>query len=170
MNKWKSLKREYKAVIDQNAKTGNNNIKKCKFYEKCKNLYGNKPSTRSDFTMDSSTGGKSNTESSFDASTNNGTSNSDKRKLGEFQDLSPDTDDDNELPDISKKATKRKVPGRKVKQNQSNHSGVDKIIDFMEKVQEKEEAKQERHEEFIRKQNKEKLERFDRLLDILSKT
>jgi hypothetical protein len=40
----------------------------------------------------------------------------------------------------------------------------------MEKVQEKEEAKQERHEEFIRKQNKEKLERFDRLLDILSKT
>jgi hypothetical protein len=79
MNKWKSLKREYKAVIDQNAKTGNNNIKKCKFYEKCKNLYGNKPSTRSDFTMDSSTGGKSNTESSFDASTNNGTSNSDKR-------------------------------------------------------------------------------------------
>ncbi len=113
--------------------------------------------------MDSSTGGKSNTESSFDASTNNGTSNSDKRKLGEFQDLSPNTDDDNELPDISKKATKRKVPGRKVKQNQSNHSGVDKIIDFMEKVQ-------ERHEEFIRKQNKEKLERFDRLLDILSKT
>lgn len=111
MNKWKSLKREYKAVIDQNAKTGNNNIKKCKFYEKCKNLYGNKPSTRSDFTMDSSTGGKSNTESSFDASTNNGTSNSDKRKLGEFEDLSPDTDDDNELPDISKKATKRKVPG-----------------------------------------------------------
>jgi hypothetical protein len=107
--------------------------------------------------MDSSTGGKSNTESSFDASTNNRTSNSDKRKLGEFQDLSPDTDDDNddnELPDISKKATKRKVPGRKVKQNQSNHSGVDKIIDFMEKVQEKEEAKQERHEEFIRKQKK----------------
>jgi hypothetical protein len=49
-----------------------------------------------DLHLDSSTGGKSNTESSFDASTNNGTSNSDKRKLGEFQDLSPNTDDDND--------------------------------------------------------------------------
>jgi hypothetical protein len=64
----------------------------------------------------------------------------------------------------------RKQQKEKFRVEKSNHSGVDKIIDFMEKVQEKEEAKQERHEEFIRKQNKEKLERFDRLLDILSKT
>jgi hypothetical protein len=51
-NKWKSLKRDYTAVIDHNAKSGNE-PKKCKFYTELNQLYGNKPSTKPGFCLDS---------------------------------------------------------------------------------------------------------------------
>ncbi|XP_070552455.1 uncharacterized protein [Ptychodera flava] len=53
LNKWKSLKREYKSTVDHNSHTGNNK-KTCLFYEEFNRLYGNKPSTRPDYTIESS--------------------------------------------------------------------------------------------------------------------
>ncbi|XP_070573584.1 uncharacterized protein [Ptychodera flava] len=41
LNKWKSLKREYKSTVDHNSHTGNNK-KTCLFYEEFNRLYGNK--------------------------------------------------------------------------------------------------------------------------------
>lgn len=51
-NKWKSFKREYSAIIDHNAKSGNE-PKRCKFYTELNQLYDNKPSTRPGFSLDS---------------------------------------------------------------------------------------------------------------------
>ncbi|XP_038067667.1 uncharacterized protein LOC119737406 isoform X2 [Patiria miniata] len=53
-NKWKSLKRTYMETVDHNSKIGNDR-KDCKFYNEFNELYGNKPSTKPTFVMDSGT-------------------------------------------------------------------------------------------------------------------
>jgi hypothetical protein len=55
-NKWKSLKMAYKDVVDHNSKTGND-PKTCAFFETFNVLCGYSPSTRPQFTLDSSTSG-----------------------------------------------------------------------------------------------------------------
>ena len=150
-NKWKSLKREYTAVIDHNAKSGNE-PKKCKFYKELNQLYGNKPSTKPDFSFDSMGYKKSHstTTSTSDSSSSasipsTGTSGqpasssissssstypSSQTSSVMYGDLSPDSDQDESEP-----KRKKCSPGRKTKSKRAKlptKTGVDKILDYME--------------------------------------
>jgi hypothetical protein len=62
-NKWKSLKRSYMETIDHNTKTGEA-PKSCKYYSELNQLFGNKPSTKPDFTLHSSESSDCSTSSS----------------------------------------------------------------------------------------------------------
>ena len=113
-NKWKYLKREYTAVIDHNAKSGNES-KKCKFYKELNQLYGNKPRTKPGFSFDSMGYKKSHstTTSTSDSSSSasipsTGTSGqpasssstypSSQTSSVMYGDLSPDSDQDESEP------------------------------------------------------------------------
>lgn len=72
--------------------------------------------------------------------------------------------------DESEPKRKKCSPGKKPKSKRAKSptkTGVDKILDYMVQTQKNEEERQRKHEEFIDKQNKEKLKRFDKLLDAL---
>jgi hypothetical protein len=82
-----------------------------------------------------------------------------------YRDLSPDSDQDKSEP-----KRKKCSPGRKTKSKRAKSptkTGVDKILDYMVQTQKNEEERQRKHEEFLDKQNKEKLKRFDKLLNAL---
>jgi hypothetical protein len=146
-NKWKSLKRDYTAVIDHNAKSGNE-PKKCKFYTELNQLYGNKPSTKPGFCLDSMGYKKSHSattstsESSSSASIpSTGTSGqpassstssspstypSSQTSSVMYRDLSPDSDQDKSEP-----KSKKCSPGRKTKSKRAKSptkTGVDKFL------------------------------------------
>jgi hypothetical protein len=185
-NKWKSLKRDYTAVIDHNAKSGNE-PKKCKFYTELNQLYGNKPSTKPGFCLDSMGYKKSHstTTSTSDSSSSasipsTGTSGqpvssstssspstypSSQTSSVMYRDLSPDSDQDKSEPKRKKCSPGRKTKSKRAKS--STKTGVDKILDYMVQTQKNEEERQRKDEEFLDKQNKEKLKCFDKLLDAL---
>ncbi|CAC5357657.1 unnamed protein product [Mytilus coruscus] len=52
INKWKTMKKKYKEVIDQNGKTGNSKTS-WKYYDIFNNTYGNKAGTQASITYDS---------------------------------------------------------------------------------------------------------------------
>ena len=50
LNKFKQIKRDWKACLDHNHKSGNDR-KSCQFYDELNDIYGTKASTRPSFTM-----------------------------------------------------------------------------------------------------------------------
>lgn len=52
INKWKTMKKKYKEVVDQNGKTGNSKTT-WKYYELFYSAYGNKAGTQAKITYDS---------------------------------------------------------------------------------------------------------------------
>ena len=67
------------------------------------------------------------------------------------------------------KKEKKHPPEEKLSQNKkkSPQTGIDRLLEFMAQTKKNEDERQKRHEEFIQKQNEEKLKRFDKLLDAL---
>lgn len=67
-NKYKSLKREYRATIDHNSRSGNDR-KSCAFFEEFSELYGMKAGSRPKFTIGSFSGSdRSQMQESFSSS------------------------------------------------------------------------------------------------------
>ncbi|XP_060563242.1 uncharacterized protein LOC132722723 [Ruditapes philippinarum] len=152
-NKWKSLKRDYRAVVDHNSKTGSDK-KTCKFFDDFNQLYGNKPSTRPSFTINSG--------STTSALSNLQCTDAGSRSNAEvFASEIEDTTDSEEPPE-----KKPKTPGRKIKKKET---GVVRMVSFLTSYQDAQKQMQEEHEMFVKEQNAEKLKRFDQLLDILAK-
>ncbi|KAJ8270535.1 hypothetical protein GJAV_G00116050 [Gymnothorax javanicus] len=122
-NKWKLLKRSYKDVVDHNSCTGND-PKTCAFFDTFNDLYGNKPSTRPQFTLDSST-----------------STNCSDNKI-EVEDNFPDM-----RPDY---ATKR-VAGRKCRQKKEKRATLEWLQSWKEdkekRKRDKDEVMERRHEE-----------------------
>lgn len=193
-NKWKSVKREYRSVIDHNAKSGNE-PKTCKFFDEMNNLYGNKPSTRPQFVLDTSDPCaskskkackstpiiRSNLSKKTSASTATATVTSESESPGassgsasyssnfptEFSDSDIDVEPDKtktkvperDSDDDDEPKRKKKVPGRALRRKSDTQ--MDTMMEWMNNME-------KARFEFIQKQNKEKLNRLDRLLDILS--
>jgi len=120
INKWKSLKKKFKEVVDANNKSGNEKVE-WKYLDKFSELYGHKAAT--------------NTEYSFDSGKKEERNKEDKLKIGQ---------------------TKRK--------KKTTSTACAKV-----KLAEKVEEMNSQLLEELRKQHGEKMDRMDKLLNILEK-
>ncbi|KAK6189100.1 hypothetical protein SNE40_005141 [Patella caerulea] len=139
-NKWKSLKRTYTETVDYNSRTGNE-PKTCSHYETFNKLYGNNPSVRPAFTMDSLP--STSTEDATDP------------------DVSEEFDDCHQVRNTKQKG---KVGGRK-----GRKSVVSPTVQWLTAYTEEQEKKRQKREESVERRHLEKMQRLDRFLDILDK-
>ena len=128
-NKWKSLKRSYMETIDHNTKTGEA-PKSCKYYSELNQLFGNKPSTKPDFTLHSS--------ESSDCSTSSSNKKAAQKLVSENKHQSKNCSDasgsdDNEFNVVAQKK-KKKIVGREKRKSPS-------MIDFLKKSRKKTEKR-----------------------------
>ena len=122
-NKWKSLKQSYMETIDHNTKTGEAPTS-CKYYSELNQLFGNKPSTKPDFTLHSS--------ESSDCSTSSSNKKAAQKLVSENKHQSKNCSDasgsdDNEFNVVAQKK-KKKIVGREKRKSPS-------MIDFLKKTE-----------------------------------
>ncbi|XP_062576623.1 uncharacterized protein LOC134238512 isoform X2 [Saccostrea cucullata] len=162
-NKWKSIKRDYKTVVDKNAKSGSGKQKKCKFFDELNNLFGNKPSTRPECVVDTSsfksfTKSKARTDSSTeDATVPNCPPNT----------TASDTDEDSDSQAVQ--IRKRKILHGKMTASKVKKSGTDRLIDWLDNYKSVQQDMQEKQLKFQKEQDEEKFRRMDRFLELMSK-
>ena len=166
-NKWKSLKRSYMETIDHNTKTGEP-PKSCKYYSELNQLFGNKPSTKPDFTLHSS--------ESSDCSTSSSNKKAAQKLVGENKQQSAQKlvsenkhqskncsdasgSDDNEFNIVAPKK-KQMIVGREKRKSSS-------MIDFLTEYKEEQKEDRKKNEDILERHHQEKMKRFDRYLDIL---
>lgn len=126
-------------MIDHNSKTGSD-PKTCPFFESFDLIYGNSPSTRPQFTLDSTTS----TEA-------------------EMEDTAEEDVEDEEM--RPNKPEKSRLAGRKCRKKKSTSA----TIEWLNSWKDEEETRKKEREVAIERRHEEKMRRFDRLLDILEK-
>jgi hypothetical protein len=138
-NKWKSIKRLYMETVDHNSKTGNDH-KTCKFYEELHALYGNKESTKPSFLIDS-------------------------RK--ESNDIMANESDmsDGGLEEAEQVTPKAKAAPKKARKLGKKSP----TVKWLDMYAEKQEHRYEDQKKDVNRRHEEKMQRFDRFLDILEK-
>ena len=166
-NKWKSLKRSYMETIDHNTKTGEA-PKSCKYYSELNQLFGNKPSTKPDFTLHSSESSDCSTSSSNKKAAQKLVSEnkqqSAQKLVSENKHQSKNCSDasgsdDNEFNIVAPKK-KQMIVGREKRKSSS-------MIDFLTEYKEEQKEDRKKNEDILERHHQEKMKRFDRYLDIL---
>ena len=136
-NKWKSLKRSYMETIDHNTKTGEA-PKSCKYYPELNQLFGNKPSTKPDFTLHSS--------ESSDCSTSSSNKKAAQQLVSENKHQSKNCSDasgsdDNEFNVVAPKK-KKKIVCREKRKSPS-------MIDFLTEYKEEQKEDRKKNEDTL---------------------
>ena len=166
-NKWKSLKRSYMETIDHNTKT-REAPKSCKYSSELNQLFGNKPSTKPNFTLHSSESSDCSTSSSNKKAAQKLVSEnkhqSAQKVVSENKHQSKNCSDasgsdDNEFNVVAPKK-KQMIVGREKRKSSS-------MIDFFTEYKEEQKEDRKKNENILERHHQEKMKRFDRYLDIL---
>lgn len=144
-DKWKNLKRKYMEIVDLNGKTGNCR-NTCKYFDIFSQLYGTKASTKPSFVLDTSNTESAASEVNVENEVNCVPCNS-----------------NGSVPKVVQ--SKENVNKRKVTSKTVN-SPRNKVVKLLECI----EKKNEDFNEFVKKQEEQKMKRFDRFLDLFEKS
>jgi hypothetical protein len=142
INKWKSLKREYKKTIDANAQTGTAK-KNCAFLEEFNELYGHRSGTKPKFLMSSQESKK-------------------EKEIVERKD-DEETDSDNDAYPSSSSNTSTSKPSKGIKRKVHK----DLKFEFLQKYAEKQEDFQNQRLGILKQQHVERMALMDKLIDCL---
>jgi hypothetical protein len=156
LNKWKSLKREYKKTVDYNSQTGNDR-KTCPFMEDFDDLFGHKSGTKPSFLMSSMS---MNIKSAEEGASKEPSRDEDSDSDNESSSTTTRSEQSSPTPGCSKEVEKPpKMKKRKTRQ--------DANYEFLQKYTEKQEEFQKERLEILKQQHQERMSLMEKMIDCL---